>query len=59
VSYSVFSEWLNVSVRGSWAYAGAMPKLFGLGLSPLLQRLVVPAATLYVLRARNRGTHDA
>ena len=59
ISYTAFSEWLNVSVRGSWAYASVMPQLFGIGLAPLLQWLVVPAAALYMLRARDRGTHGA
>jgi hypothetical protein len=44
VAYTILSEWLNVSVRGSWAYAPAMPVLpgIGTGLAPLLQWLVVP-----------------
>jgi len=46
VAYTVFSEWLNVAVRGSWAYAPAMPRVlpFGTGLSPLLEWVVVPLA---------------
>jgi hypothetical protein len=48
VGYTIFSEWLNVVVRASWAYSDWMPviTLFGLriGLSPLLQWIVVPAA---------------
>ncbi len=46
LSYTVFSEWLNVVVRESWAYAPAMPRVppFGTGLSPLLQWLIVPTA---------------
>jgi len=55
MSYTAFSEWLNVSARGSWAYAAAMPQLFGIGLLPLLQWLVVPAAALYLLRTRRRS----
>jgi hypothetical protein len=47
-AYTVFSEWLNVSVRGSWAYAPAMPVLppFGTGLFPLLQWLILPPLCL-------------
>jgi hypothetical protein len=47
-AYTVFSGWLNVSVRGSWAYAPAMPVLppFGTGLFPLLQWLVLPPLCL-------------
>ncbi len=50
LAYTVFSEWLNVEVRGSWAYSNLMPVLppFGTGLAPLLQWLVVPAIALRV-----------
>ena len=47
LGYTVFSEWLNVVVRASWAYSEWMPviALAGqkFGLSPLLQWIVVPA----------------
>ena len=48
IAYSVFSEWLNVVVRGAWAYSAAMPVLpvLGTGVSPLLQWLVVPSIAL-------------
>jgi hypothetical protein len=54
VAYTVFSEWLNVAVRKSWAYAPAMPLLPGLGtgLAPLLQWVVVPALGLWLLARR-------
>ncbi len=44
IAYTVFSEWMNVELRGSWAYAPIMPvlPLLGTGLSPLLQWVVVP-----------------
>ena len=50
VGYTAYSEWLNVSVRGSWAYAPLMPTLPGLGtgLSPLLQWIVIPGAALAI-----------
>jgi hypothetical protein len=48
--YTVFSEWLNVVVRKSWAYSDLMPvvSVFGLrlGASPLLQWIVVPTLAL-------------
>lgn len=52
LAYTVFSEWLNVEVRRSWAYSGLMPVLppFGTGLSPVLQWLVVPALALRAAR---------
>jgi len=56
--YTVFSEWLNVIVRRSWTYSSLMPivSLFGfaIGVSPLLQWVVVPILALYM--ARRTGT---
>lgn len=54
LAYTVFSEWLNVSVRGSWAYAADMPVVpfLGIGLSPILQWIVVPG--LSFMWARNQ-----
>jgi hypothetical protein len=46
VAYTAFSEWLNVYRLGSWAYADAMPTLWGIGLAPILQWLLVPTLTL-------------
>ncbi|HEY9531589.1 MAG TPA: hypothetical protein VIQ55_09370 [Burkholderiales bacterium] len=50
--YTVFSEWRNVAILGSWAYAPAMPTLdiggFELGLSPLAQWLAIPPLALYL-----------
>ncbi len=55
VSYTVYSEHLNVSVRQAWAYAPAMPVLPGLGtgLAPLLQWLLVPPLALLWARGRS------
>ena len=54
LGYTVFSEWLNVVVRKSWAYSEFMPAvpLFGLriGASPLLQWIVVPLIALSAAR---------
>lgn len=57
LAYTVFSEWLNVEVRLSWAYSLHMPVLppFGTGLSPVLQWLVVPALALWVARRGGAG----
>ena len=54
LAYTVFSEWLNVSFRGSWAYAPAMPvvPMLGTGLSPILQWIVVPTASFMWVRSR-------
>jgi hypothetical protein len=58
LGYTIFSEWLNVAVRASWAYSGMMPvlSLFGLriGLSPLAQWLVIPVVALVLARRLSR-----
>jgi hypothetical protein len=54
LAYTAFSEWLNVSVRGSWQYAAAMPTVFGIGLSPLMQWAVIPVTILAVTRQRSQ-----
>ncbi len=56
-AYTVFSEWMNITLFRSWTYAESMPRLdlggFELGLTPLAQWLVVPPLALYLSR---RGT---
>ena len=57
VAYTIFSEWHNAEVRGSWAYSSLMPTLpaIGTGLSPLLQWLVIPIVALWWARPRHAG----
>lgn len=52
IAYTVFSEWLNISVRGSWAYAPSMPvvPLLGTGLAPLVQWAVIPPLAFVLAR---------
>jgi hypothetical protein len=54
VIYTIFSEWLNIVRRAAWAYSDLMPVVnlsgFDLGLSPLLQWIVVPAAAFWWVR---------
>ena len=47
-AYTIYSEWMNVTVRKSWAYAPLMPTLppLGTGLSPLLQWIIVPTLAM-------------
>ena len=54
VAYTVYSEWLNVTVRGTWTYSPWMLQLppLGTGLSPLVQWLVVPAFAFRWARRR-------
>lgn len=46
LAYTVFSEWRNTSIIAGWSYAPSMPVFFGIGVSPLLQWIVVPIITL-------------
>ena len=52
--YTIYSEWLNVNVRGAWSYSGIMPALpiIGTGLAPLLQWIVVPTLVLRIALGR-------
>ena len=56
--YTVFSEWMNTAILGSWAYAAWMPRVqlagIAIGLSPLLQWLVLPPLALYLMRRSAR-----
>lgn len=42
IGYTAVSEWVNVYRLGRWAYTSDMPLIAGLGLSPLLQWVLVP-----------------
>lgn len=57
LGYTLFSEWLNVYVRKSWAYSDLMPLInvgdFGIGLSPIVQWLVLPTS-FFIWKARVR-----
>ena len=52
--YTIFSEWLNTSVRGSWAYSDLMPvvPVIGTGLAPLMQWFVVPTLAQWIAVGR-------
>ena len=52
--YTIFSEWLNTSVRGSWTYSDLMPvvPVIGTGLAPLLQWCVVPTLAQWIAVGR-------
>jgi len=62
VSYTIFSEWLNIVIREAWAYRDIMPvvPVIDAGLTPLLQWIIVPtlaywAAAKVPLRKLFRG----
>jgi hypothetical protein len=54
VGYTIYSEWLNINVRGNWAYSDLMPvvPIIGTGLTPLLQWVIVPTLALWVAIGR-------
>lgn len=54
VAATIYLEWLNVEVRGSWAYATMMPRLpvLGTGITPILQWIVLPPMALLIARRR-------
>ena len=49
LTYTVFSEWNNTVVTRSWAYSPWMPTLWGIGLSPVLQWIVIPVIAFWRL----------
>lgn len=53
--YTAYSEWVNVYQVGSWSYLPDMPLVFGIGVSPLLQWLVIPAVTVLILRGLRKS----
>ncbi|MEK7816261.1 MAG: hypothetical protein AAB294_05505 [Pseudomonadota bacterium] len=53
--FTVFSEWYNVYRLGAWAYKPAMPLVAGIGLTPLLQWLIVPVLMIVLLRRLDRA----
>lgn len=50
-AYTVASEWYHLRV-GDWTYADAMPRVAGIGVSPLLQWLLLPVIVVFLCRAR-------
>lgn len=49
LAVTVAIEWWALS-SGRWRYAPAMPTVFGVGLSPLLQWIIVPLLLIAVVR---------
>lgn len=55
VSYTLYSEYRNVYLAKNWDYSVLMPELFGIGLLPILQWLLLPPLIIYILK---RFIHD-
>ena len=54
MSFTAWSELHNVYHTGAWSYTSDMPTIYGVGLSPLLQWLVVPLVLVLAYRAAVR-----
>jgi amino acid transporter len=50
MAFTAWSEWYNVYRAGSWSYTASMPTIFGIGLSPLLQWLILPPVLVVAYR---------
>ena len=50
VAFTTWSEWYNVYRADAWGYAPNMPLIFGIGLTPLLQWLVLPPVIVVAYR---------
>lgn len=52
VAYTIFSEWLNIVVRETWAYSDLMPviPIIDAGLSPVAQWVLIPAVGFWWAR---------
>lgn len=50
LGYTIYSEWRNTTVTMTWTYASEMPRVFGIGLSPIAQWLVVPQLVFWWIR---------
>ena len=53
VGYTIYSEWHNTIVTRAWGYAAAMPELFGIGLAPVAQWIIVPSVIFWWLHRRS------
>jgi len=52
--FTVWSEWNNVYRSGLWTYTPQMPTVFGIGLSPLLQWVLLPPLMVVMIRVLHR-----
>jgi hypothetical protein len=50
LAFTAGSEWYNVYRAGNWGYTANMPMIFGIGVSPLLQWLILPPVLVIAYR---------
>ena len=50
IAFTAWSEWYNVYRASAWGYATNMPLIFGIGVTPLLQWLILPPVMVLAYR---------
>lgn len=57
VTYTVFSEYINVNIRNSWSYSEYMPLLpyTNIGIIPLVQWVILPPVIIFITKRQVRG----
>jgi hypothetical protein len=50
-TFTTWNEWYNVYRIRNWGYTASMPMILGIGLSPLLQWLILPPLMTIAYRA--------
>ncbi len=50
LNYTIWSEWINTTIRGTWAYSDSMPMILGIGMTPVLQWLTIPPLLVVSLK---------
>lgn len=55
LAITVGAEWVLADLLGQWSYAEGAPTIFGIGLTPFLQWLVVPVFVILLARPYLRG----
>jgi hypothetical protein len=53
--YTAWSEYWNVQIVRTWDYTSLMPTLWGVGVVPLAQWIVLPLLVLWLVRRGDRG----
>ncbi len=57
ITYTLFSEYLNVYVRNSWSYSDYMPllPLINISLVPVFQWIILPPVVIFITKRQIRG----
>jgi hypothetical protein len=52
VSYTIFSEIINVSIKDLWGYSDLMPVIpyIGVGIAPIVQWIVIPPLIIFFVK---------